>query len=276
MSFLLKKRLTLNLKIGIFDSGLGGLITMHGARGALAGYDVVYLGDTANLPYGDKTQEQIYKFTKRALDYLFKHDCAIVFLFCNSASARALRKLQREGYRVLGIIIPMVEEAQGNRVGVLATQSTVDSGAYSRELEKAWPGVQVFQQAAPKLVPMIESGMSSYSSYEKLLDIYLKPLLAQNIDTLILGCTHYAIIKDRIRALVPPSVRAISQDELIGPKITDYLTRHPEIESQLSRNGRREYFVTAHHPRFQNFGDFDRASFGLVVLHDRGDGATDR
>lgn len=242
---------------------------------ALPQYDYVYFGDTANLPYGDKSQEQIYIFTKRALDYLFAHDCAIVFIFCNTASARALRKLQHGGYRALGIIIPTVEEIIGKRIGILATQSTVDSGKYPAEIKKLFPNAKIFQQAAPKLVPMIESGVSSNISYEKILDIYLQPLFAHNIDTLILGCTHYGILKKQIRAMMP-EVKVISQDEIIADKVAGYLARHQKISNKLSRGGTREYFSTSHHPGFQNLGNFDRALFRLVVLHDSHNGPADR
>lgn len=260
------------MKIGIFDSGLGGLFLMKPVVEALPLYDYVYLGDTANLPYGDKSQDEIYRFTKSALDYLFAHECAIVFIFCNTSSAMALRKLQHEGYRALGIIIPTIEEAHGKRIGVLATQSTVDSGKYRAEIKKLQPDAEVFQQAAPKLVPMIESGTTDYGTIQQ----YVGPLLVKDIDTLILGCTHYGIIKDRIRAILPPAVNLISQDEIIAQKVKAYLARHPEIESNLSRVGSREYLVTSHHPRLQNFGNLDRSLFRLVVLHDGGDGATDR
>ncbi len=267
------------MKIGIFDSGLGGLFLMKPVVEALPRYDYVYLGDTANLPYGDKSQEEIYRFTKRALDYLFKNECTIVFVFCNTASAMALRKLQHEGYRALGIIIPTVEEAHGKRIGVLATQSTVDSGKYPIEIKKLLPDAEVFQQAAPKLVPMIEAGTVDYGTIQQ----YLGPLLVRDIDTLILGCTHYGITKDRIKAVVPPNVHLIFQEEIIAPKIKDYLSRHPEIETKLTKKGTREFLLTKlfdfddiHHPWLQNFGDLDRSSFRLIVLHDGGDRATDR
>ncbi|MEK7615842.1 MAG: glutamate racemase [Patescibacteria group bacterium] len=246
------------MKIGVFDSGLGGLFLMKPVVAALPQYDYVYLGDTKNLPYGDKSQEDVYRFTKRALDFLFSHDCAIVFLFCNTASARALRRLQHEGYRALGIIIPTAEEAHGKRIGVLATQSTVDSGTYVSEIKKLLPDAEVFQQAAPKLVPMIESG----KIYKKTVDEYVKPLSQHNIDTLILGCTHYGVLK----SLMPKHIQLICQEDIIAPKVADYLKRHPEIETKLSRSGRREYFVTAHHPGLENFGDFDGSRFSLVVL----------
>ena len=259
------------MKIGIFDSGLGGLITLHGAREALAAYDVVYLGDTAHLPYGDKTKEQVFEFTKRAVEYLFKQDCKLVFLFCNTASAEALRKIQQEflpkfypNRHVLGIIIPTVEvaitsppghdrEKRGSRrIGVLATQGTVDSHTYLKEIQKRNSNAEVFQQAAPKLVPHIESGILTNLAYARLVNMYLDPLLERNIDTLILGCTHYAIIKNQIKKLLPLKVQLICQDEIIGSKITEYLSNHAEIETILSKNKTRQYLVTKLTPEFEN------------------------
>ncbi len=239
------------MKIGVFDSGLGGLVTLKGAAKALAPYDLVYLGDTANLPYGDKTKEQVFEYTRKAVEYLFKQDCKIVFLFCNTASAEALRKIQQEflpnhypDRRVLGIIIPTVQEITGKRVGILATQGTVDSQTYIHEIHKINPEIQVFQQAAPKLVPLIESNHHIINTYVIIMSEYVKSLLDQNIDTLVLGCTHYVMIKSEIKKLLPTHVQLISQDEIIGKKITDYVARHSEIESTLSKNKTRQYLVT--------------------------------
>lgn len=257
------------MRIGVFDSGLGGLFLMKPVVELLPQYDYVYLGDTKNLPYGDKSQDEIYRLTKRAVEFLMARGCAIVLLFCNTASAMALRRLQQEGHRALGIIIPTVEEVRGNRIGVLATQGTTDSKKYEIEIKKLLPHARVTSQAAPKLVPMIESGELNILPYARIFNQYLEPLLVERIDTLILGCTHYVILKNLARQLVP-GVRVIFQDELIADKVRAYLQKHPEIESKLSRNGGREYLVTAHHPGFQHLRDVDRASFRLVVLEDRG------
>ena len=271
------------MKIGIFDSGLGGLFLMKPVVEALPAYDYVYFGDTKNLPYGDKSQEEIYIYTKRALDYLFKKGVGVVFIFCNTASTATLRRLQQEGYRALGVIIPTVEtiltsvpshdrrREQKLRIGVLATQSTVDSGKYPVEIKKLLPKAKVFQQATPLLVPMIESGNID----EEIIKNYLNEIITKKIDTLILGCTHYVILKDMIRKLLP-GVQVISQDEIIPAKVADYLRRHPEIETKLSRRGRRDYLVTAHHPRLEHFGYLDRALFRLVVLHDGDNGTPNR
>ncbi len=246
---------------------------------SLPQYDFLYLGDTKNLPYGDRSQDEIYRLTKRALDELTRRDCAITFLFCNTASAQALRRLQHEGYRTLGVIIPTVEEVHGKVIGVLATQSTVDSSTYEIEIKKLLPDARVFQQAAPKLVPLIEAGDVDNGTIRQ----YLAPLLKHDINTLILGCTHYGAIKYRIKALVPPSVQIIAQEDIIATKVTDYLSRHPEIESKLSKGGSRVYLVTrlpdffdSEHPWLEHLGNFDRTLFRLIILHDGDDRASDR
>lgn len=204
-------------------------------------YDYVYLGDTKRVPYGNRPQEEIYAFTKQGVDYLINQKCSLVLLFCNTASAQALRKLQAEKYRVLGVIIPTVEEVTGNVIGVLATQSTVDSATYVLELKKVLPNAKVFQQSAPGLVPMIEAGEID----NELIASYVRPLLDKGIDTLILGCTHYPIIKTQIKRLLPNTVRLVSQDEFIAKKLKNFLDRHPEIETKLSKNKKRTVILTS-------------------------------
>lgn len=239
------------MKIGIFDSGLGGLAIAQAVMARLPAYDYLYLGDTKRVPYGGRSQETIHEFTSQALKYLFERDCQLVILACNTASAEALRKSQQEylpvNYptrRVLGVIIPTAEacfeDGPVKRVGVLATLSTVESNAYERELLRQCPSVSVCQMGAPLLVPLIEHDGLKYAG--PVLDDYLRPLLGAGIDRLVLGCTHYCLLKDEIRArtLVP----VVSQDEVIPEKLADYLLRHPEIETLLDRSGCREYHVT--------------------------------
>src|SRR3989344_1137163 len=246
------------MKIGIFDSGLGGLFLMKPIVEALPQYDYLYLGDTANLPYGDKSPDEVYKLARAAVKYLSEHDCALVLVMCNTISAEALRKLQGEGYRALGIIIPTVESITGNRIGVLATQGTVNSKTYIKEIHKLIPHAQVFQHAAPKLVPMIEAG--ELTGIELILKSYLEPLIANHMDTLILGCTHYPILKSQIEQFLPPNVRLICQNEIISEKLISYLTRHPGIESTLTKSSSHRFLVTKLTPHFKKeakawFGD---------------------
>lgn len=241
------------MKIGIFDSGLGGLFVTRALTKKLPQYDYVYLGDTKRVPYGNRSRETIYQFLREAVEYLFSHDCELIIVACNTASAEALRRVQQQYLpkhhpkrRVLGVIIPTAEVALENgrakRIGVLATQGTVRSRTYVRELKKITPHVKIFQQAAPLLVPIIESNSIKFA--DPILRSYLKPLLEKNIDTLILGCTHYPILKSRVKKLCGPRIKVISQDEIISEKLFDYLRRHPEIEKRLTKKRRRSFLVT--------------------------------
>jgi len=248
------------MKIGVFDSGLGGLAIARAIMRRLPDYDYLYLGDTKRVPYGGRSQETIHEFTSEALNYLFEHQCQLVILACNTASAEALRKTQQEylpknypSRRILGVIIPTAEACFQNgaieRVGVLGTQSTVESGAYERELLRQCPSVNVYQVAAPLLVPIVENDGKKYVG--PILDDYLGPLIAASVDRLVLGCTHYCLLKDEIRARV--GVPVISQDDVIPEKLDDYLIRHPEIVERLDRSGIYEYHVTDVTPACSRF-----------------------
>lgn len=241
------------MKIGIFDSGLGGLFVARALMKRLPQYDYLYLGDTQRVPYGNRSPETVYRFLEEAVKYLFAHDCALVIVACNTASAEALRRIQQKYLpahyperKVLGIIIPTAEAALENasvkRIGVLATEGTVRSNAYTRELKKIRPDIQLFQQAAPLLVPIMESNSVKFA--DPILHAYLKPLLKKRISTLILGCTHYPILKSRIKKICGADVKIISQDEIIASKLANYLKRHPEIEKKITKKGRRAFFVT--------------------------------
>lgn len=239
------------MKIGVFDSGLGGLLITRALINHLPQYDYIYLGDTARVPYGNRSQETIYQFSRQAMEYLFAADCKLVILACNTASAEALSRLQREDLsrfpdrKVLGVVIPTVEivtEGGFKRVGVLATASTVKAGAYVVETRKHNPDIEMFQQPAPLLVPLIENNGLQW--VVPILQSYLEPLLTKNIEALLLGCTHYPFLQPQIEKLVGPKVAVIGQDRLLPAKLQDYLNRHPEIESQLSKRGKREFLVT--------------------------------
>ena len=263
------------MRIGVFDSGLGGLIVAQSIVKRLPQYDYLYLGDTKRVPYGNRSQKTIHEFVSEALDYLFNKDCQLIILACNTASAEALRKSQQEylprnypDRRVLGVVIPMAEAAiealsaakemagagsrpagpvgslsadiAATRVGVMATASTVESGAFGRELNRIRPGIIVVQNPTPLLVPLVENDGFKYVG--PVLDDYLKPLKERQVESLILGCTHYAALKDQIRERI--DVPVISPDEVVPEKLADYLERHPEIESKLSKNGSRTFEVT--------------------------------
>lgn len=248
------------MNIGFFDSGLGGLLVLKAVAKALPQYDYIYYGDTANLPYGDKTEEEIYDLTKRAIEELFKRDCLLVIVACNTASVESLRRIQdtylREAYpdrRILGVVIPTVEEVIENgytRALLLATKRTVDSLKYEREFAKASiEPVEFLAVATPALVPLIESG-----SVNEATQIAIKVIEAQarEGDVVLLGCTHYILLKDALRAHFNTSLYFIAQDEVIPKKLDDYLTRHPEITSRLSSTGKRAIHLTQHRP------DYDR------------------
>ncbi len=245
------------MNIGIFDSGLGGLYTMQSIVKKIPEYNYVYLGDTLHLPYGVRSHAEIYRFLKEALMYLFEQDCTLIIVACNTASAQALRRVQREflpkhfpDRRVLGVIVPNIEEAMGvKRVGILATTATVQSKTYPKEFKKYAKDTKIFQIAAPRLVPMIESG--KLSKLTPVLKSYLTPLLDKNIDALILACTHYPIIKKQIRAITGKKIKVICQDEFIAKKIQNYLARHKDIQKKLTKKKERQFFVTKKTPYFE-------------------------
>ncbi len=239
------------MKIGIFDSGVGGLIIAKAIRKAMPEYDYVYLGDTKRVPYGTRSHETVFEFTRQGVEYLFKKEnCAIVIIACNTASARALRKIQQEylpknfpDRNVIGVLIPTAEEAaKFKRVGVVGTTGTVASNTFIREINKINPKTKVFQNPAPMLVPLAEEGEKFLAEIFVLK--YLKPLLDKKVDAVVLGCTHYPFFKKEFRALVKKGMKVISQDEIVPQKLKEYFVRHPEITKKLAKNGKAKILVT--------------------------------
>jgi glutamate racemase len=230
-----------HMKIGFFDSGVGGLTILHAVREILPQYDYVYFGDTANVPYGDKTEEEIYALTKGAVIHLFKQGVLLVIVACNTASAETLRRLQDSilvgeyvERRILGVIVPTVEsliESGARKVLLVGTRRTISSHKYERELAKISSKIELISIPIPKLVPYIESG--NIEGACTTLEIALHGRTGE-IDTIVLGCTHYTVLKEHVRTIY--KVRVISQDEIIPEKLKQYLTRHTEIESRLSRS----------------------------------------
>ena len=248
--------------IGVFDSGFGGLMVLREFLQLLPQYDYLYLGDNARIPYGTRSDRVVQRFTEQAVDYLFAHGCQLIVLACHTASARALRRIQQvylpERYpdrRVLGVLIPTVEEAlarsPAKRIGVIATEGTVISQSFELELMKLDPRVEVVQQACPLLVPLIESGEQEWEGTTMILRRYLAPFQAGRVDTLILGCTHYSILKEKVRALIGEGQELICSGQVTAAKLVGYLERHPGIESRLTRQGSRRYLSTDLTPRFQ-------------------------
>lgn len=231
--------------IGFFDSGLGGLTILKATREMLPQYTYVYYGDTLNLPYGNRSEDEIYELTKRGVKYLFDEGCVLVIIACNTASAETLRRLQdtflKEQYpdlRILGVIIPTIEalvQSGAKRALMLATKRTVNSKKYPMELRKRnITELQFNAVATPELVPLIEMGDTS-AGVEYAISVIKRE--GSEADTIVLGCTHYCVLKEQLREYFSESKKIISQDEIIPQKLAQYLMRHPEIESQLGRGG---------------------------------------
>lgn len=252
------------MTIGIFDSGVGGLLMLRSIARELPYYDYIYLGDTARAPYGDRSHDEVLAFTKEGVTRLFEEGCALVILACNTASARALRELQQtflpNAYpdrRILGVIIPTAEEVvargKGKHVGILATKATSESGTFVEEIVKLDSSIHVTGVAAPLLVPLIES--NDLAHIRAPLETYLAPLLAEGIDTLVLGCTHYGLIERDIQAVVGKDIAIINEEAIVPKKLREYLDRHPEIERNLSREGKRTLLVTRITPHILELAD---------------------
>ena len=251
--------------IGVFDSGFGGLEVFREIVKLLPEYDYIYLGDTARAPYGAQEQTEIYKFTKQAVDFLFKRDCPLIILACNTASSEALRKIQQKylikhypDRRVLGVVIPTAESVaeltKNKKIGVMATQGTVISESFIRELKKIDEDIEVYQKACPLLVPLIETGRENSKEIELALQQYLKSLIKKDIDTLILGCTHYGLLEDKIKEIMPLTVGVVSEGKIVAEKLKNYLKRHTEIEERISQNASMEFLTTGFVEKFEKFG----------------------
>ena len=251
--------------IGIFDSGFGGLTVFKEIRKALPDYSYIYLGDNLRAPYGGRSQASIYKFTQRAVDFLFKQGCQLVIIACNTASAEALRKLQqnwlKEHYpdrRILGVIRPLVEAAallsRFGRIGVVGTTATVSSGAYIKELQRHKSGVEIFQNACPLLVPLVEEGWLDKPETRMIIKRCLRPLKDRQIDTLILGCTHYSLLKKEFVRLAGKRVQVVDAPRVIAEKLADYLERHPEINAKIEKRKTVRYLTTDDPQKFAALG----------------------
>ena len=254
--------------IGIFDSGFGGLTIFKGIRGLLPDYDYVYLGDNARTPYGNRSFDAVLRFTLEGVAHLFGLGCPLIVIACNTASAKALRSIQQEylpaahpDRRVLGVIRPTVEavdeHSTSGEVALWATQGTVQSDSFAIELAKHAPRVRLTQQACPLLVPLIEAGELEGPGLEWFIAKYWGETQrrAPGVDTLLLGCTHYPLIRGRIAALVPTGVKILSQDELVAPRLADYLRRHPGMDARLSRGGGCRFLTTDASAHFDHLAE---------------------
>ena len=257
--------------IGVFDSGYGGLSVLNELRKTLPEYDYLYLGDNARAPYGSRSFDVIYEYTWEAVQHLFNEGCSLVILACNTASAKALRNIQQKqlpfldsNKKVLGVIRPSTEALESSstskHVGILATEGTVKSESYVIELSKMAPELVVTQQACPVWVPLIENNQFDTPGGTDFLQTDLIQLLQQDpkIDTILLGCTHYPLIKERIESLLPDHINVIAQGGIVAASLQDYLKRHPEIDEVCSKNGSVRYLTT------ENAKDFSEKASSFI------------
>ena len=259
------------MKIGVFDSGLGGLVIAKSFMDKLPQYDYVYFGDSAHLPYGEKTPKEVLAYTLEALHFLIQQNCKLIILACNTASCIALRYIQQQyipqhnpDIKVLGVIVPTVEQAlqsSATNVAVVATPATIQSDIYGIELKKINPSVRVISVATPELVPAIEK--NDFAAAQQSIQKYV-PALAKS-SALILGCTHYPLIKNLFQQALP-STQIISQDDFMGDKLADYLQRHPEIEQTLSKNKQRAFFVSQHNDNAENVARLIFPTINLKII----------
>jgi glutamate racemase len=243
--------------IGVFDSGYGGLTVLKEIVAKLPQYDYVYLGDNARSPYGTRSFETVYEYTLQCVQWLFSQGCPLVILACNTASAKALRSIQQNDLekidpakRVLGVIRPTTEVigqfTRTGKIGILATNGTVVSGSYPIEIEKFYPGLQVYQQACPMWVPLVENNEYNSPGADYFIQKNIDQLLDQSagIDTILLACTHYPLLMDKIKKAVPAGVSVLSQGEIVAQSLGEYLQKHPEIAEKCSTNGKIRFFTT--------------------------------
>ncbi len=243
--------------IGVFDSGYGGLTVLKDLQQKLPEYDFIYIGDNARTPYGTRSFETVYQYTLQAVKTFFELGCELVIIACNTASAKALRSIQQKDLptldpnrRVLGVIRPSTEAigeiTQSKHVGVFATPGTVQSESYAIEIGKFHPDVTVVQEACPLWVPLIENNQFDNEGGRYFVKYHIENLLERDkkIDTVILGCTHYPILKPIIEEYMPPHISVLSQGSIVADSLSDYLERHPEIDVACSKNGTSLYFTT--------------------------------
>ncbi len=250
--------------IGVFDSGYGGLTILKELKHTLPQYDYIYLGDNARAPYGPCSYDTVYQYTLEAVNWFFDQGCSLVILACNTASAKALRTIQQKDLpnmapdkRVLGVIRPTTE-ILGNfstthQVGILGTLGTIHSDSYPIELAKFFPTLKVFQQACPLWVPLIENGEHDQPGADYFVKSYLDQLFSQSadIDTLLLACTHYPLLADKIKAFMPKGVNIVSQGAIVAKSLAKYLESHPDLAQKCSQSGQLSFYTTDNPQAFE-------------------------
>lgn len=249
--------------IGIFDSGYGGLTVFDKIREAMPDYDYIYLGDNARTPYGPRSFEVVYRFTRQAVEKLFSEGCQLVILACNTASAKALRTIQQRDLpewdstrRVLGVIRPTVELmdriSATKHIGILGTSGTISSLSYVMEIEKMFPHIKVTGEACPMWVPLVENNEFDSPGSDYFVKKHLDHIFSADpqIDTLVLGCTHYPLLAAKIKQYLPAGITLLSQGEYVAESLKDYLKRHPEMDSKLTRHGACRFLTTESADKF--------------------------
>ncbi len=249
--------------IGVFDSGYGGLTILNEIQRAMPSYDYIYLGDNARAPYGTRSFDIVYRFTLQAVNYLFEQGCHLVILACNTASAKALRSIQQRNLpqigpnrRVLGVIRPTVEKlselSKNGNVGILGTPGTIQSQSYDIEIAKFYPQFNTYGNACPMWVPLVENREAGNPGADYFVKQEVDNLFVQNaeIDTVVLACTHYPLLYDKIRQYVPKSAQVVTQGEIIAESLVDYMRRHPEMDERCTRGGNTRYLTTENASKF--------------------------
>jgi glutamate racemase len=243
--------------IGVFDSGYGGLTVLRSLVDRLPAYDYLYLGDNARSPYGTRSFETVYRYTLQCVQWLLRQNCPLIILACNTASAKALRSIQQNDLgkldpkaRVLGVIRPTAEIigrcSQTGNIGVLATNGTVQSGSYILEIEKFFPQLHIEQEACPMWVPLVENNEHRSAGADYFIQKNIDAIMSKNprIDTLLLACTHYPLLKEKIEKYLPAGTKLLAQGDIVADSLSAYLHRHPEIEERLAHNGGRSFYTT--------------------------------
>lgn len=249
--------------IGVFDSGYGGLTILSEIRHRLPQYDYIYLGDNARAPYGTRSFDIVYRFTLQAVRYLFDQGCHLVILACNTASAKALRTIQQcdlplidPNRRVLGVIRPTVEKigeiSHNGHIGIVGTPGTIQSASYDIEIAKLHPQFHTYSQACPMWVPLVENREADSPGADYFVEQEISRLFDKQplIDTVVLGCTHYPLLYDKIRRYVPQSATVVKQGDIIAESLHDYLLRHPEIDARCSKGATCHYLTTESADKF--------------------------
>lgn len=252
-------------QIGVFDSGYGGLTVLREFVDRLPQYDYLYLGDNARAPYGTRSFDTVYRYTLQCVKWLLQQNCPLIILACNTASAKALRSIQQNDLanldpeaRVLGVIRPTSEiidkYTRTNSIGILATNGTVQSKSYLIEIKKFFPDVKIEQEACPMWVPLVENNEHQSEGADYFIEKHIKNILGKNkdIDTLLLACTHYPLLKEKIEKHLPKNVKLVSQGEIVAESLKDYLHRHPEIETKIAKKGERTFYTTDSTEDFNN------------------------